>query len=64
MPFLEYLKKEGMTFRAFSKIVDIDQTQLSRYAHGRKKPSLENAYKIYLASKKKIKLEDWFNVKD
>lgn len=61
MPFKEYIKKSGMTFRAFSLVVKIDQAQLNRYANGLKKPSLENAYKIYIATKKKVKLEDWFD---
>lgn len=64
MPFKEYIKKSGMTFRAFSMIVGIDQAQLNRYANGIKTPSLENAYKIYLATKKQVKLEDWFHGKD
>lgn len=61
MTLKDYISKFRITFRAFSKIVDIDQAQLNRYANGIQKPSLESAYKIYLATNKKVELKDWFN---
>ena len=64
MTLKEYLQKYGISFRAFSKIVDIDQAQLNRYANGIHKPSLETAYKIYKATKKKVNLKDWFHGQD
>lgn len=60
MTLKEYLTKNKISFRSFSKVVNIDQAQLNRYANGIQQPSLGNAYKIYKATKKKIKLEDWF----
>ena len=59
----EYLDKNKLTLRAFSIKSDVDQSQLSRYINARTVPTLENAYKIYRASKKAIKMEVWINDK-
>lgn len=55
----EYLKKHKLTLRAFSIISDIDQSQLSRYLNGFSKPTIESAYKIYRASNRFVKMEEW-----
>ena len=60
MTLKEYLARNGLTFRAFSKVVDIDYSQLNRYANGVQLPSLENALKIKNATGGKVCLEDWF----
>jgi transcriptional regulator with XRE-family HTH domain len=56
-----YLSDNKMTLRAFSMISNIDQSQLSRYNNRLSIPSLENAYKIYRASKKAVKMEGWLH---
>jgi transcriptional regulator with XRE-family HTH domain len=55
----EYLKKNKLTARAFSKISGIDESQLSRYLNGTTLPSLENAHKIEDVTKRKVKTESW-----
>lgn len=59
----EYLTQNRLTLRAFSYVSDVDQSQLSRYINGKTVPTLENAYKIYRASKKAIKMEVWIDDK-
>lgn len=49
-----------ITFKAFSYKVGIAEAQLNRYANGAQLPNLRNAYKIYEASNKRVKLQDWF----
>ena len=56
-----YLAHNKMTLRVFSGLSGIDQSQLSRYNNRLATPSLENAYKIYRASKKASKMEIWLN---
>lgn len=60
MTLKEYLTKHKITFRAFSVKVDIDAAQLNRYANGQYKPSLENAYKIYKATRTRVTFLSWF----
>ncbi len=62
MTLREYLKVKNYTIRHFSRLVDIDSAQVCRYLTGSFKPSLDNAYKIYLTTNKKVKLQDWFTV--
>lgn len=64
MTLSEYLKKTGISYRSFSVKVDIDASQLNKYAKGAKAPSIKNAYKIYLATKKQVGLEDWNTSKE
>ena len=59
----DYLTKNNLTLRAFSTKADIDQSQISRYINGITKPTLENAYKIYRATKKAIRMEEWLDDK-
>lgn len=60
MTLKDYLSKKKLTYRAFSKKVDIDSAQLVRWANGQILPSLKNAYKIYKATRGQVKLHDWF----
>lgn len=56
-----YLADNKMTLRAFSQVADIDQSQLSRYNNRLSMPTLENAYKIYRATRKSVKMEVWLS---
>ena len=60
MVLKQYLVKNMITYRAFSKMVEIDSAQIARYANGLRLPNLRNALKIFKATKKQVALEDWF----
>lgn len=60
MTLRQYLDKRKMSFRKFSALVDIDAAQLNRYVNTINRPSIETAYKIYLATGRKVNLKDWF----
>lgn len=59
MTLKEYKEKYLRSYREFAMKADIAEAQVVRYANGHGLPSLENAYKIYLATDKKVGLEDW-----
>lgn len=63
MGLKEYLVKNHITYRAFSKTVGIDAAQLARYANGQQLPNLKNAYKIFKGTKKVVNLQSWFGGK-
>lgn len=52
--------KHRITYKAFSHKVGIAEAQLNRYANGAQLPNLRNAYKIFYATNKKVRLVDWF----
>lgn len=60
MTFKEYIRKYS-SLRKFAKKVGIDYRVLQRYYCGKSLPSLRSAYKIYVATGRKVKLGDWFN---
>jgi transcriptional regulator with XRE-family HTH domain len=62
MTLTEYLNHKGKSFNEFSRLVEIAPAQLSRYVNGVQKPSLDNAYKIYLKTNRKVNLQDWYRV--
>ena len=61
MTLREFMDKKKYSCRSLGAALGIQPAQLSRYVTGKHLPSLKTAYVIYKFSKKKIKLEDWFN---
>lgn len=61
MTFKEYLEKKKISLKAMQAKTDIDFRVLSRYKWSKVRPSLVNAYKIYKATNKQVKLKDWFD---
>ncbi len=59
MTLKEYLTREGMLQRAFAERVAIDPSTLSQMISGRRKPSLELAFKIEEATRGKVKASVW-----
>lgn len=57
----EYLHTNNMSLRFFAKQTGIHYRQLHRYVRGEGVPSLLNAYKIWKASKRKVRLQDWID---
>ena len=60
MTLKEYLTVKKISFRAFSKKVNVDAAHLCRLAGGTHMPSMETALKIYLASDRKVSFLSWF----
>lgn len=60
MTLKEYMKVNNMTLRTLAKRLGMDFRMLHRYMNGKTQPSLATAYKIYIKSKKRINLKDWF----
>lgn len=63
MKLNEYLEINKISQSAFSRLAQLDQAQISRFLGGLSKPSVEAAYKIYRATKKKVKMEEWVDDK-
>lgn len=60
MTLKEYIEKYQYTYRTLGMVCDIDWTKLWKFANGKGRPSLPNAYKIYMATDKQVGIEDWF----
>ena len=59
MRFKEYISQYS-SLRKFAKKCGIDHRVLQRYYCGNNLPGLRNAFKIYKATGRKVKLGDWF----
>jgi transcriptional regulator with XRE-family HTH domain len=60
MTLKEYTQAHSLTLKKLEALTGIDFRVLHRYITGQSLPSLKNAYKIYKSTKKRVKLEDWF----
>ena len=61
MTLKDYLVKKKLTHKKLAQKIDVDTAQMSRLVNGIHMPSLKTAYKIYLATGKQVKLQDWFS---
>jgi transcriptional regulator with XRE-family HTH domain len=61
MKLKDYLKIHNLSFRDFEKISGINHQTLHHYVHKIHKPSLQNAQKIFKATKGAVTLEDLEN---
>ena len=54
------MAENKLTLKKMEAKTGIDHRMLSLYTNRHRLPSLKNAYRIYIGSGKKVKLEDWF----
>lgn len=59
MTLKEYMTQKKVTLRKMEELTGIDFRTLSRYNLGKVLPSLKNAKRIKVATKGKVKMEDW-----
>lgn len=64
MNLKQYKEKYGHTLKGLEAKLGVDFRILSRYLKGSSLPSLTMAYKIFVKSGKKVKMESWLKGKD
>jgi len=58
MKLQEFMNKNTLSYREMGALAGVNHTTIFYYVQGKKRPTLEVAYKIELATKKKVKMVD------
>lgn len=58
-----YMKDNNLTQREFSKLVDLDETIISRYINGERVPNINNLFKILKVTGSDISMGDLYEDK-
>ena len=61
MKLSTYLLVNGLTVSQFAKTLGTSHTTVSRYASGARRPGLDMVQRIYEATNRKVRAEDFFN---
>lgn len=59
MTLADWLKQQGMSQRAFAKLIRSDQSHISDLVRGKMHPRAENIERIYKATNGSVRFEDW-----
>ena len=62
MKLQEFMKKKGLSYREMSKVCGVSYSCLHHYVMGGRTPSVDLAYRIEVATKKKVKMEDMISL--
>lgn len=57
-----YLQTQSIKHSDFAEKLGVSQVTVTRYANGKRKPSLAMALKIEGLTKKKVRVSDWFDL--
>ena len=60
MDLKNYLTNLKMTHSEFADKLGVSQVTVTRYVNSTRKPSMDMAFKIQKLTKRKVKIEDWF----
>ena len=58
MQLSEYLKKHSLTYETFGKMVGVSSPHITNILSGKKRPSIELAKRIEIATNKAVRLDD------
>jgi transcriptional regulator with XRE-family HTH domain len=62
MKLKEYLTTKNIGHTDFAADLGVSQVTVTRYANGKRKPSLAMALKIEEVTKRKVKVSDWYEM--
>lgn len=61
MKLEKYMHKHNITQKEMAKTLRTSQPYLNLLLNGKKVPSMEMAYRIYMATDRKVNLSDWLS---
>lgn len=62
MKLAEYFKSKNIKHTDFAETLGVSQVTVTRYANGKRTPSLEMALRIEDLTKKKVRVSDWYDM--
>lgn len=62
MKLEQYLSDKDIKHSDFADTLGVSQVTVTRYANGKRRPSLKMALKIEEVTKRKVRVSDWYEL--